>query len=251
MIYYDKGYIGCFEMEDKESGKRQLEEYVNELKLYGHNRIIAPINGDTWHTYRLVSQSGSEPPFPMEVQNPLWYNEVFCDAGFKPLKKYSSGKFPLGKIEPIESNMKIRCFNKDAAIAELEKIYSLSLQGFDENFLYNDISKDEFLSLYQPLLPMVDEELVVFAEKDGKTAGFMFSFAAGELLILKTIAVLPEFRGFGIGTALMNSVLISGQKKGLKTAIAALMSEENYSQSIVGKYGSEKFREYTLYSLEV
>ncbi|MDR0315102.1 MAG: GNAT family N-acetyltransferase [Oscillospiraceae bacterium] len=252
MIYSDKGYIGCFEMKDKEVGKRQLAEYVNDLKSAGHKRIIAPINGDTWHTYRLVSWSEDEPFFPMEPQNPLWYNEVLVEAGFKPLKKYSSGKFPLGNIESTKNDkIKIRNFNKAESRHDLERIYELSLQGFDENFLYNDISKDEFLKLYQPLLPMLDEELMIFAVKDGKTAGFIFTFLSGENLILKTMAVLPEFRSSGIGAALMNHVLMTGQEKGLRTAVAALMSEENYSQRIVGKYGSKKFREYTLYSLEV
>ena len=251
MIYLDKGYIGCFEMEDEKSGGEQLAEYVNTLKSAGHKRIVAPINGDTWHTYRLVSYSSGEPFFPMEPQNPVWYNDVYVNAGFKPIKKYSSGKFPLGNIMPIESGVKIRRFNKAEPMKDLEQIYALSLKGFDENFLYNDISKDEFMKLYKPMVSAADEDLVLFAEKDGETAGFMFAFAVGEQLILKTIAVLPKFRGDRIGSALMNRVLIAGQQKNLETAIAALMSEENYSQTIVGKYGSEKFREYTLYGLEV
>jgi len=249
MIYLDSGYIGCFDMADKESGKRQLNEYVNILKTAGHSRIIAPINGDTWHTYRLISWSNSEPIFPMEPQNPLWYNEVYLETGFKPLRKYSSGKFPLKNITPIASNINIHQFNKNDVSGELKRIYEISLQGFDENFLYEAISEETFLKLYQPLLPMIDESLVLFADIQGKTAGFLFSFPAGERLILKTIAVLPEFRGAGVGTALVNQALITGQEKGLKVAIAALMSANNYSQNIVSKYGGKNFREYTLYAL--
>jgi GNAT superfamily N-acetyltransferase len=253
MIYPDRGYVGCFDMTDKESGKQKLAEYVETLKTAGHKRIIAPINGDTWHTYRLVSQSSGEPPFPLEPQNPLWYNEVYAEAGFTPLKKYFSGRFGLGSIEPMKNKgaIRIRPFTKDRAEEDLERIFWISLKGFEQNFLYNDISKDAFFALYQPLLASIDEELAVFAEIDGHTAGFMFSFPAMERLILKTIAVLPEYRSAGVGAALMNHVLVNGQSKGFQTAVAALMAEDNHSRAMVARYGCVPFREYTLYVLEV
>ena len=249
MIYLDKGYIGCFEMADKNSGKQQLAEYVRQLKAAGHKRIIAPINGDTWHTYRLVSWSNGDPAFPLEPQNPLWYNEVFEECGFKPLKKYRSDQFSLADIQPIESMnaaLNIRGFRD----GELRLIYDLSLQGFDENFLYNDITFEEFSTLYQPILPMLDKDLAVVAEVDGRPAGFVFSFAAGDTLILKSMAVLPAFRSRGIGAKLINRVLIAGQKKGYQTVIAALIADGNNSHRIISKYGSEKIREYTLHCLE-
>jgi len=49
---------------------------------------------------------------------------------------------------------------------------------------------------------------------------------------------------------MMNHVLLAGQRKGLKTAIAALIAEGNNSHKIISKYGSAKIREYTLYCLE-
>ena len=250
MIYPDKGYIGCFEMTDKDSGKRQLEQYVKQLKSAGHKRIIAPINGDTWHTYRLVSWSSNEPAFPMEPQNPLWYNEVFEEAGFKPLQKYRSDKFDLSHVQPLP-NKDMTLHLRDFEEAYLRLIHHISLRGFDENFLYSHITFENFNKLYQPMLPMIDKELVVIAESGNSPVGFMFAFAAGENLILKSMAVLPEFRSKGIGAKMMNHVLLAGQRKGLKSAIAALMSEGNNSHEIISKYGSEKIREYTLYCLEV
>ena len=250
MLYLDKGYIGCFEMMDKDSGKQQLEEYVRQLKSAGHKRIIAPIDGDTWHTYRLVSWSSGERAFPLEPQNPLWYNEVYGELGFKPFQKYRSDKFKLGHIEPLPANdpsLQLRNFHED----DLKLIYDISLQGFHDNLLYSDISFENFKMLYQPLLPMIDRELVIIAELDGSPAGFMFSFAAGESLILKSMAVLPGYRSWGIGAKMMNHVLLAGQRKGLKTAIAALIADGNNSHKIISKYGNEKIREYTLYCLEV
>ena len=250
MVYLDKGYIGCFEMADKESGKRRLKEYVRQLKKAGHKQIIAPINGDTWHQYRLVNWSGGDPAFPLEMQNPLWYNEVYEEVGFKPLKKYTSDKFSINNIKQIE-NTDLTIVIRKFCDGDLRLIYDISLQGFEGNFLYSVITFEEFSKLYQPVLPMLDKELAVIAEVDGVPAGFMFSFAAGDRLILKSMAVLPVFRSKGIGAKLMNHVLVAGHKKGAKTAIAAFIAEGNNSHKIVSKYGSQKIREYTLYSLEV
>jgi len=249
MLYLDKGYIGCFEMSDKDSGKKQLEDYVRQLRAAGHKRIIAPINGDTWHSYRLVSWSSGDSAFPLEPRNPLWYNEVYEALGFRPLQKYRSDKFSLSNVERLsmpDTSLHFRGFCED----DLKLIYDISLQGFDDNFLYTDIAYDEFRKLYQPILPMLDNELAIIAEWNNIPSGFMFSFAAGKTLILKTLVVLPEFRGKGIGARLVNRVLLAGKQKGLETGISALIAEGNCSLNTVSKYGNEKMREYTLYCLE-
>ena len=249
MIYPDKGYIGCFEMPDRDTGRRQLEVYVRQLQDAGHQRIIAPINGDTWHTYRLVSWSGNEPAFPLEPQNPLWYNEVYTELGFAPLKKYRSDTFSIGNIAPLpdtDNALRFRNFRDN----DLKTVYEISLHGFDENFLYNDIPFEEFCRLYQPFLHVVDKKLAIIAEVENIPVGFMFAFPAGDRLILKTMAVLPEYRSNGIGAKMYNHVLLAGQRKGLKAAIAALIAEGNHSHKITSRYGSEKIREYTLYCLE-
>ncbi len=248
MIYSDKGYIGCFEMNDKDSGRRQLEEYVKQLTNAGHKRIIAPINGDTWHTYRLMSWSGDEPAFPFEPHNPLWYNDIYAEFGFKPLKSYRSDRFSID-VEPPACTDTAFSF-RDYRDGDLKLIYDISLHGFDENFLYDDITFEEFCQLYQPILPMIDKELVVIAEVDNVPVGFMFSFAAGDRLILKTMAVLPEYRSMGIGAKMFHHILFAGQRKSLRTAIAALIAEGNNSHKIALKYGSEKIRKYTLYYLD-
>ena len=250
MLYLDKGFIGCFEMADKESGKRQLNDYVQQLKNTGHNRIIAPINGDTWHQYRLVSWSNGDPAFPLEPQNPLWYNEVYMELGFKPLMKYRSDKFSMNNVKQIDNTDTAVCI-RGFQEGDLRLIYDISLTGFDGNYLYSEITFEEFSKLYQPMLPMIDKELVVIAEADGAPVGFMFTFIGNDTQILKSMAVLPEYRSRGIGAKLINYVLLAGQRKGAKTAIAALMSDGNNSNKIVSKYGSEHIREYTLYCLEV
>jgi len=248
MIYLDKGYIGNFEMADKESGRRQLYEYVQQLQAANHKRIIAPINGNTWQQYRLVNWSNGDPVFPLEPQNPLWYCNVYEELGFRPIMKYRSDKFRLGEIQPTDCRRQVTIRGL-ASQTDLPLLYSISRDGFKDNFLYSDISFAQFEKLYTPVLPMLDPALTIIAEIDGTAAGFIFSFMYGENLVLKSMAVLPQYRSCGVGARLINTVLLAGQQKGAKTAIAALMADDNNSHKIVSKYNSEKIREYNLYAL--
>ena len=134
---------------------------------------------------------------------------------------------------------------------DLKVIYDISIKGFDSNFLYDDINYEEFRKLYEPLLPMIDSDFVLTAYVDDVPCGFMFAIGVGDVFILKSIAVLSEYRKFGIGNALINKVLLSAQEKGFRTAIGALIIDGNISHHMVEKYGAKKIREYTLYQLEV
>jgi GNAT superfamily N-acetyltransferase len=236
-------------MENAAEGEIKLKEYVNALTNAGHKKIIAPIDGDTWHKYRLVSFTNGEPSFPLEPQNPLWYNDVYEKCGFSPLKKYQSVKFEINNVIMPEKDggITIRNFRE----GDLKLIYDISRRGFDENFLYGQISYEEFKKLYIPALSFADFDLVCVAEIEGIAAGFIFSFVSQNRLILKTMAVLPEYRQNGIGTALIGHVLAIALSKGITAAIGALIAEGNNSYKIVSKYGGEIIREYTVYGLEV
>jgi GNAT superfamily N-acetyltransferase len=236
-------------MENAEEGEIKLREYVNTLKNAGHKKIIAPIDGDTWHKYRLVSFTNGELPFPLEPQNPLWYNSVYEKCGFRPLKKYFSEKFEINNVIMPEKDSAITIRN--FCEGDLKLIYDISRCGFDENFLYAQISYEEFEKLYMPALSFADFNLVCVAEAEGVAAGFMFSFVSHGRLILKSIAVLPKYRQNGIGTMLIGHVLTAAKNKGITTAIGALIAQGNSSHKIVSKYGGEIIREYTLYELEV
>lgn len=238
-------------MKDAEDGKRLLTQAVAELREAGHRRIIAPIDGDTWHKYRLLSGTYGEPAFLMEPQNPLWYNDVYTDLGFLPVKYYVSEAFAIDKIEAVPPEVAIRGFNKADVDSELLQIYNLSIVGFADNFMYSPISLNDFYALYTPALPLINGDYTLFAEIGGETAGFLFAFESTGRLILKTIAVLPKFRGHGIGGSLIASAMAAGQRNGVKDAIAALMSEGNNSRKIAAKYEKRVIRKYTLYQLEM
>lgn len=245
MIFKDKGYIGQFSMETPEQGKQQLLAYIKELKELGHDRIIGPINGNTWNSYRLISYSNDTVAnFPLEPTNPLWYNDVYLDVGFKPLQKYYSEIFDIGYVVRFNNGIDIRNFRTD----DFETLYNIANVSFARNFLYETVSFEEFTRIYgSPMKEKLDDGYIALAYINNEPVGFIFSFVFNKTLILKSMAVLPPYRSHGVGAALINYVCLQAKKDGIDKAIGALISSNNHSGKIVSKYGSKIFREYTLY----
>lgn len=318
-LYYDKGYMGMFSCKDKQSGLAIIKTGIAKLQAMGHKKIIAPIDGNTWFSYRLLSNNFTtmpvvqktpeeiseyniknveytiqnntqsakekrivqEAPFPLELQNPLWYNEIFLELGFSILSKYHSYAFDFPRhihASNLPNNIMIRSLKKENIMQELETIYHLSTQSFDNNFLYDKISFEKFSTLYASMLPMLEEDLVCIAQKEQngivENLGFLFAFSdrtniqsekvqttynlqdthlddQKKRLIIKSMAVHKDFLHQGIGSSMLNFILKKSQSKGFSKVIAAYIREENFSANIMAKYTSKSIREYSLYALDL
>ena len=111
----------------------------------GIEYAIGPMNGDTWHSYRLVSGTDNSPAYFMEPQNPAFYPEIFQQSGFDVIGAYSSGRVDLTTTHSDYADIEginICPFSTQSANSELEKIYQLSLKAFAGNFLYTPIGRD-------------------------------------------------------------------------------------------------------------
>jgi predicted N-acetyltransferase YhbS len=222
------------------------------------------MDGTTWRRYRLVTRRGTEPPFFLEPDNPDDYPAWFEAAGFSPLARYYSNLDPdlgWGVPDAVRQRLErggitIRPLDPADFTGELERIYDISIASFRNNFLYSPISRDEFLALYTRIRPVVQPELVLFAERAGEPVGFIFAVGdqlnrrAGELpetVIIKSLAVLPAWNGKGIGALLMAEVTAGARALGYRRGIHALMHEENRSRSLSGHHGTV-MREYALFS---
>lgn len=107
---------------------------------------------------------------------------------------------------------------------------------------------------------MVDEDFILIAEKDKKEIAFVFCIPnfnelkeqkTIETLILKTIAVIPEYEDLGIGNVLLSKIAKIAQGKNYKKWIFAFMYENNTSQKMAKRNKTEILREYALYGKEI
>jgi GNAT superfamily N-acetyltransferase len=281
------GFLGFFECQpDHEIAEKLFASALDWLREKKISIVRGPINGSTWHTYRLLTRGFGQSTFLLEPYNPEYYQNLFVQFGFGVKKKYYSSlvSYHHRQIQSAEVRLRefeqigytVRPLNLANFERELKLLYELSVTIFKDNWGYTQISWEEFRELYDGLDRLVDPELVLFAlDPEKKPIGFVFGipdyghalrvmkgenhFLAKarfmlacrrppETMIVKTLGVLPEARRTGIGSVLVALIHQRAQQKGYTKAIHALMSEENVSRKISEK-GGEAFKEYAVYEM--
>lgn len=235
--------------------------------------LIGPINGNTWNPYRLVTDGFDKPAFALESYTDKAYPGHFEAAGFVSVAEYASsilpckedfcGSFENLEREVAEKGIRVRNFDHSKVNEELDALYKISVEAFADNFLYSPITKDQFLSLYKPLIDIVDEELILIAEKDGIAVGYLFAIANkllapvnsvfNDSLVLKTLARVPgtkEELG-GIGLYLTSLCHKRAKAKGFERIIHALYKNDNRSACFSNSQDIEVFRKYNLFAKEL
>ena len=139
---------------------------------------------------------------------------------------------------------------------DLDKIYDLSREGFRDNFLYTDLPRDVFKSMYQRVRQLVDPEFVLLAEDaDGTLLGFIFALnnvyePRKRSLIIKTVAVRPGSRSRGVGTLMVEIIHRKAFEQSYDEIIHALMHQDNTSLNIASEK-AHTFRTYALFGKNV
>jgi GNAT superfamily N-acetyltransferase len=96
---------------------------------------------------------------------------------------------------------------------------------------------------------------VLLAEAKDRVVGFLFAIpdlaqaARGQpidTMIAKSMAVLPEYGGIGLGGVLMERAHAAGRSLGFRRSIHALMHQDNRSRRLSSRT-ARVIRRYTLY----
>lgn len=260
------GRIGHAAWDDADDGAALISLALDRLRAEGCQRALGPIDGSTWHTYRVVTASDDSPPRPPFALEP-WpapaIGAAFEQAGFAPQAHYlSSIVNPIpddadglaADLARLPSGLSIRPFQSSSAEAELRALHGLLLRSFAGNVYYAPLDLDRYLALYRPLVARIDPSLVLIAEADRQPVGVLLALpdwaqaARGEAVdtvIIKTLAVDPEWRGLGLGGTLVRAAQEAARAQGYRRAIHALMHADNDSVRISRHLG-RPFRRYAL-----
>ncbi|HEY5595688.1 MAG TPA: GNAT family N-acetyltransferase [Candidatus Bipolaricaulota bacterium] len=262
------GLIGHYAAQNAEAGRSLLQHACAQLQVQGCALAVGPMDGNTWRSYRLITDQGAEPPFFLEMRHPPDWPEHFSDLGFTVLANYFSALNQNLQQDPRLSELRrrvggqgiqVRPFDPAHFDQEISRIYELSITGFGDNFLYSPIGWNEFYGMYSPIKPHLRPELVLIAEREQKPVGFLFALPdllqaqrgrAVDTVIFKTVAVLPELGGSGLGSLLVAEGHRVAAELGFKRAIHALMYEDNVSRKISAHY-AKPMRRYSLFAKEL
>jgi hypothetical protein len=225
--------------------------------------LIGPMNGSTWENYRFSDYS-REDNFFLEPENPDWYNRQFLENGFVKIASYLSTndtempyEFPQierRKKELLNEGYIFRPMRLKAYEEELGKIYELSSQAFQNNFLFTPIERNVFIQKYLLLKPHIDPNFVLLAEdKEGELAGFIFCIndiknKSTKRLILKSVARRSGRQDRGLGDVLACEITQRAKLNGYEGIIHALMHAEGSSINLSKNRRPSIIKTYSLYA---
>jgi GNAT superfamily N-acetyltransferase len=280
------GMLGFFEAINNQDAVNLLfDNAVSWLKENGAGRIIGPMNGDTWHKYRINAGPFDKPPFLMEPYNKDYYEKLWLDYGFQKLEEYYSSfvedvaaaKKNTDRFTKrvLSRGYKLRPINMSMFEKELAVIYKISTEIFAGNFLYTHISLDEFLSLYNGVESILDKDFIWFMQsRQEEDIGFVFAFPdrmhavrsmkgkrnlAAKLrffclknrtdtINIKSLGIVPAYQRTGAAVALMNCIYGKTLEKGYTRNNLCLIRKGNPSGRMDGGQG-KILRRYHLYEL--
>jgi len=268
-------YIGNVNIYEKyrKDEEQLFNKVFEELKKEGIETIIGPLNGTTWNTYRYVTEKGSRKQFLLEPWNEDYSVSLFEKLDFKHLAGYistvmegmnSDGRKNLNKkIEKLKKfdyyeDIRVESAENKDLLTVLNKVYDLTVEAFKNNFLYSELEREIFLKMYLSYEDKIVKKFFKMLYLRDELIGYVFGIPdytelgyKGKIdtIILKTIAVSPEYNGKGMGYILINSLIEEAEKEGYENVIYALMHESNVSKNI-GLLLGNMLRRYTLFIKE-
>lgn len=270
----DKLPVGCaghFYADSPATARALLDHAARELKTEGAAWMLAPMDGDTWHAYRLITDAHGFPPFFLDLSTPPDWPAWFEAAGLTSVARYHSCLADLRESEAFETGADSMGWAERLAAGELivrplrvddpartrddlRALHALSLQSFTRNFLYTPIDEEAFLRLYLPVLPLARPEHIHLALVRGEPAAFAFSVpdppqrreGAATTLVFKTLARKPGPAYRGLGAFLWRHVHRTARRAGFTRVIHAFMHEDNYSLRL-SRMTATPIRSYALY----
>lgn len=250
--------IGAFTSQNKKAGAVVLDQALGYVRDQALTQVIGPMEGDTWHSYRFVTESDGSPAFLLEPPDRPEVLAALTEAGFTQISSYFSARVALPQAaqtapDPTDA-FTVEPWDATEPETLFDQVFTLSTEAFSKNAFFKPITRDAFLAMYMPLVPMLKRELIFFARRpDGSLAGFLFgtpNYAEGpapKAAILKTYASLEK----GAGRHLAHAFHSAAADAGYTTAIHALIHDDNLSALRSATEGADVFRRYGLFGLKL
>ena len=239
---------------------QDIQEAEAWLLSQGCSVAYGPMYPQTWYPYRACLGPFERPFFWGE---PQFSPEIWQACGYQLVSEYSSTlcanrpeisrHHAQRKFLESKGWQFLSLVERDVSLTQL---HALTLRSFESAFAYTPLDLSEFLTVYAPILHQADHSLILFAvAPDDTVKGYCFAMPDVynpklKQFIIKTLAVLPEFRQQGIGGVLVGKAHEIADSKGwTEGGIHALMWSGSHSQRITA-HGGRVFRRYRLFSKE-
>jgi len=235
------GIIGFYEcIDNDELSSVLINNAVEYLKEKNCKLIRAPIDLTIWHPYRFVVDQKKDETFILEPITKGYYIEQFKKEGFEIKIEYGSAErtdfntiIPYTEKEyesAIQEGFKIRDLTKKDFREGLLSIYNMVNEIFKDSWSFVNLSQEEYMYIYGDYENNINNLMIqIISDKEGNDVGFCSSIIdpINNLIVLKTIGVLPEYQNKRIGAALLYYQHKKAQDMKLSKEIYALIKLGN------------------------
>jgi GNAT superfamily N-acetyltransferase len=288
------GFFEC--INDYAVAKALLDTVVDWARSKGQVRVRGPYNPTQNDEQGFLIEGRDRIPIIMTAHNPPWYPEFVEHYGFRKwgpdefcYQVSTEGLLPdlsnlppkLGRvIEAVRQRTRaqVRPANVtdwDKEVERARQVYNRALSTLAD---FVPLDQDEFRRQTELLRPVIDPELVLFIEIDGKTVGFGLGLPnVNEALhhadglrhpwdylrylrdrrrikgmSIKIIALEPDYWGRGLDALMYGELARQMAKRGYTWADLSLTGEDNPQTNKLAKViGAEVYKQYRIYQLEI
>lgn len=259
------GLIGYFEALDGDAGTAVLGAACEALAARGIKTVYGPVNDTIWQRYGACA-SGGAPAYSGEPYTPPAYADYFREAGFEPADRRITASvyaddagFAAYADKPAALAAQgfsfTECGPQDLP-ARAAGIHAAASVVFSASPLFVPAGLDEFLySAGSQAGRSSGGTVILAADAQGRPAAFLWGLpdacSGGKNFIFKTIAVLPEHRGKGLGRALFCMMDACAKAGGARRYLLSTMRAGNTGIEALAAGNSAPYREYLTFKKEL
>lgn len=240
-----------------EKTRQWLRANVEVAKARGASEVYAPMEGSTWHTYRLRTDRHEHESLFWEPPRRILLETALRSEGFEVAMRYHSHfydtrRFPWDwrvtsrSAEILRKNgFSIVPLLPLLSMDTLERLHALTLLSFKNNFLFEPIDFASFVSLYSNKKDGVDVSLSqALVDENGIIFGYIYAFYFENSAVVKTICVHPSVMqrvGSGFWSAsyaLLAQVNSMVRVSNVKWYVSALTADDASSRFVAKAYES-------------
>jgi hypothetical protein len=280
------GFFGMFEcVNDPEAAESLVNAASAWLLERGADTLRGPVNFSLNGIAGLLTEGFDLPPAVMMSYNPPYYRELLEGLGFRQAMKFFAYevsnrtiRFPraVEKLEQrlLDGGIRFRTMDFSHAERDMGIVIDLFNQAWADNWGFVPATLEEALDDFGKMRQIAREDLIIFAEKEGRPVGFTLSlpdvnqalqplrgrlFPFNWLRLLRNLkkidrirvtlmGVLKEFRNQGIDLVFYKKTAENAVRQGLFRAEMSWILESNEPMNRVLRHiNAEITKTYAIY----
>jgi GNAT superfamily N-acetyltransferase len=282
-------FFGFFEANDHTAAEALLSRVEEWGRRLGRSAVRGPVNPSMNDGAGFQINAFDTDPYVMMPYNPPGYPRYVEDAGYRKAKDLYAWLFErdqalgekIGRLakrvraryDPVVRPVDMKRYDEELAL--VKKLYN---EAWEENWGFVRYTEAEFDHLASELKPVVDPDLAVFVELEGRVAGMavclpdvnqVLKRARGRIvpfgivaflrrkklvdqLRLAILGLMPEYRNKGLETVLVDELYEHAMSKGYRRCECSWVLEDNRAMNrALEVSGAKLYKTYRIYQKEL